>query len=92
MVVKAPYGWKKDVNRWLTVRARRHAGRLSGGDESSASEDYANSVCGQLSMRVADQRDTLMSLEDAGLGPGAGRPINQEAVQTAVGDVRPPKP
>ena len=81
------------MNRWLTVLALAFTlASCSGGDDSSASEDYANSVCGQLSMRVADQRDTLMSLEDAGLGPGAGRPINQEAVQTAVGDVRPPKP
>jgi hypothetical protein len=51
-------------------------------DGSSASEDYANRVCGQLSMWAADQRDTLTSLKDAGLS------ITKEDVQTAVGDVR----
>jgi hypothetical protein len=77
------------VNRWLTVLALAFTlAGCGGGDDSSASEDYASSVCGQLSMWVADQRDTLTSFEDAGLGHGAGRPINQEAVQTAVGDVR----
>jgi membrane protein implicated in regulation of membrane protease activity len=54
-----------------------------GGDNGeSASESYANSVCGQLSMWAADQRDTLTSLKDAGLS------ITKEDVQTAVGDVR----
>ena len=56
-----------------------------GGDDdngSSASEDYANSVCGQLSMWVADQRDTVASLQDAGLS------VTREDLAAAVGDVR----
>jgi membrane protein implicated in regulation of membrane protease activity len=54
-----------------------------GGDNGeSASESYANSVCGQLSMWAADQRDTLNSLQDAGLS------ITKEDVAAALGDVR----
>lgn len=56
-----------------------------GGDDdndSSASENYANSVCGQMSMWVADQRDTLTSLQDAGLS------ITREDIRAAFGDVR----
>jgi hypothetical protein len=53
-----------------------------GGDDSSAGEDYANSVCSHLSTWVADQQATLTSLKNA-------RPsINQEDLQVAVGDVR----
>jgi hypothetical protein len=72
------------MNRWLTVLplAFTLAGCGGGGDDSSASEDYANSVCGQLSMWVADQEDTLKSLEDAGLS------ITKEDLRAAVGDVR----
>jgi hypothetical protein len=55
-----------------------------GGDDndSSASEDYANSVCGQLSTWVGDQRDTVASLQDAGLS------VTREDLAAAVGDVR----
>jgi hypothetical protein len=73
------------MNRWLTALALvlLLAG-CGGGDDndSSASEEYANSVCGQMSMWIADQRDTLKSLEDAGLS------ITREDVRAAVGDVR----
>jgi hypothetical protein len=72
------------MHRWLTVLALAFtlAGCGGNGDDSSASDDYANSVCGQLSMWVADQQDTLKSLRDAGLS------ITKEDVQAAVGDVR----
>jgi hypothetical protein len=55
-----------------------------GGDDndSSASENYANSVCSDLSSWIADQRDTLKSLQDAGLS------ITKEDIEAAVGDVR----
>lgn len=73
------------MNRWLAVLALAFllAG-CGGGDDndSSASEDYANSVCGQLSMWVADQRDTVASLQDAGLS------VTREDLRAAVGDVR----
>jgi hypothetical protein len=73
------------MNRWLTALALvlLLAG-CGGGDDndSSASEEYANSVCGQMSMWIADQRDALKSLEDAGLS------ITREDVRAAVGDVR----
>jgi hypothetical protein len=73
------------MKRWLTALALvlLLAG-CGGGDDndSSASEEYANSVCGQMSMCIADQRDTLKSLEDAGLS------ITREDVRAAVGDVR----
>jgi hypothetical protein len=48
----------------------------------SASEDYANDVCGHLSAWVADQQDTVKSLDDA--GPS----ITKEDLQVAVDDVR----
>lgn len=73
------------MNRWPAVLALAFmlAG-CGGGDDndSSASEDYANSVCGQLSMWVADQRDTVASLQDAGLS------VTREDLRAAVGDVR----
>ena len=73
------------MNRWLAVLALAFllAG-CGGGDDndSSASEDYANSVCGQLSMWNADQRDTVASLQDAGLS------VTREDLRAAVGDVR----
>jgi hypothetical protein len=73
------------VNRRLAVLALAFLLAGCGGDDdggSSASEDYADSVCGQLSMWVADQRDTLESLQDAGLS------ITKEDIEAAVGDVR----
>lgn len=73
------------MNRRLTLLALALAlAGCGGGDEneSSASEEYANSVCGQLSMWVADQRDTLESLQNAGLS------ITREDIRAALGDVR----
>ena len=73
------------MNRWPAVLALAFmlAG-CGGGDDndSSASEDYANSVCGQLSEWAADQRDTVSSLQDAGLS------VTREDLRAAVGDVR----
>ena len=73
------------MNCWLAVLALAFllAG-CGGGDDndSSASEDYANSVCGQLSVWAADQRDTVASLQDAGLS------VTREDLRAAVGDVR----
>src|ERR687897_2769305 len=73
------------MNRWLAVLALAFWLAGCGGDDdggSSASEDYANSVCGQLSTWVADQRDTVASLQDAGLS------VTREDLAAAVGDVR----
>jgi hypothetical protein len=50
-----------------------------GGDSgSSASEDYANSVCGDLSTWVTDVNGAITSLTDAGLA------TDKEDVQSAV--------
>lgn len=50
-----------------------------GGDGgSSASEDYANSVCGELSTWVTDVDEAVSSLTDAGLA------TDKEDVQSAV--------
>ena len=50
-----------------------------GGDSgSSASEDYANSVCGNLSTWVTDVNGAITSLTDAGLA------TDKEDVQSAV--------
>jgi hypothetical protein len=50
-----------------------------GGDsDSSASEDYANSVCGELSTWVTDVNGAVTSLTDAGLA------TDKEDVQSAV--------
>jgi hypothetical protein len=50
-----------------------------GGDSgSSASEDYANSVCGDLSTWVTDVNGAVISLTDAGLA------TDKEDVQSAV--------
>jgi hypothetical protein len=38
-----------------------------GGDEPSASEEYANNVCSSLSTWVTDVQETIQSLTDAGL-------------------------
>jgi hypothetical protein len=52
-----------------------------GGDDSSAGEDYANSVCGELSEWVTSVQDATQSIEDAGLS------INTATLQAAVSDV-----
>jgi hypothetical protein len=73
------------MNRGLIVLAFAFAlAGCGGGDDndSSASENYANSVCGDVSTWVADQKDTLKSLQDAGLS------IIKEDIEAAVGDVR----
>jgi hypothetical protein len=57
------------VNRGLAVLALAFTVAGCGGGDNgppSASEDYANTVCGDLSSWVADQQATLKSLEDAG--------------------------
>jgi methyl-accepting chemotaxis protein len=48
-----------------------------GGDESSASEDYANGVCSSLSSWVTDVQETVQSITDAGLA------TSREDIQTA---------
>jgi hypothetical protein len=72
------------VNRRLAVLALAFLLTGCGGDdnEPSASEDYANSVCRDLSSWVADQQATLKSLEDA--GPS----ISREDLRAAVFYVR----
>lgn len=53
-----------------------------GGDSgSSASEDYANSVCSNLSTWVTDLQGVATSLEDAGVS------IDKSDIETAVNDV-----
>ena len=73
------------MNRRLAVLALAFTlAGCGGGDNGppSASEDYANSVCRDLSTWVADQQATLKSLEDA--GPS----ISREDLRAAVVRVR----
>jgi methyl-accepting chemotaxis protein len=49
-----------------------------GGDDTSASEEYANDACSTLSTWATDVEETVTSLTDAGLS------INQDDLQTAV--------
>ena len=53
-----------------------------GGDDQSASEEYADDVCSTLSTWVTDVEETVRSLTDAGLS------ITQEDVETAVEETR----
>jgi small-conductance mechanosensitive channel len=53
-----------------------------GGDDSSASEDYANSVCSSLSTWVSEVQETVQSLTDAGLA------TSREDVQTAFDEAK----
>jgi len=54
-----------------------------GGDSgSSSAEDYANSVCGDVSSWIADIEDTLKSFKEDGLS------VTQEDVQAAVDDTK----
>jgi ABC-type transporter Mla subunit MlaD len=48
-----------------------------GGDEPSASENYASDVCSSLSTWVTDVQATVQSVTDAGLG------ISRDDIQTA---------
>jgi hypothetical protein len=69
------------VNRRLAVLALAFTlAGCGGGDNGppSASEDYANTVCRDLSTWVADQQATLESLE------GAGPSITREDLRAAV--------
>jgi hypothetical protein len=73
------------VNRRLAVLALAFTlAGCGGGDNGppSASEDYANTVCRDLSTWVANQQATLKSLEDA--GPS----ISREDLEAAVVRVR----
>jgi hypothetical protein len=73
------------VNHRLAVLALAFTlAGCGGGDNGppSASEDYANTVCGDLSTWVTDQQATLKSLEDA--GPS----ISREDLRAAVVRVR----
>jgi methyl-accepting chemotaxis protein len=49
-----------------------------GGDDTSASEEYANNACETLSAWVTDVEETVTSLTDAGLS------INRDDLQAAV--------
>jgi len=53
-----------------------------GGDESSASEDYANSVCSSLSTWVTDVQATIQSLQESGLS------TSREDIQSAFDQTR----
>jgi hypothetical protein len=73
------------VNHRLAVLALAFTLAGCGGADNgppSASEDYANTVCGDLSTWVTDQQATLKSLEDA--GPS----ISREDLRAAVVRVR----
>jgi membrane protein implicated in regulation of membrane protease activity len=48
-----------------------------GGDDESASEEYANGVCSSLNTWVTDIQETVQSLTDAGLA------VSREDIQTA---------
>lgn len=52
-----------------------------GGDDESASEEWAGDVCSELSTWVTDVEDTIRSLVDQGLD------VDRETVQDAVGDI-----
>jgi membrane protein implicated in regulation of membrane protease activity len=63
-----------------------------GGDDSSASENYANGVCLSLSSWVTDVQETVQSLTDAGLGTSredlqASWDETKDATETLVNDL-----
>jgi hypothetical protein len=63
-----------------------------GGDDSSASEDYANDVCSTVSTWVTDVQDTVQSLTDAGLATSredlqAAYDEAKDATDTLVNDL-----
>jgi hypothetical protein len=78
----APYC--RSVARWLIglLAAVVLLAGCGGDSGSSASDDYANDVCSNLSSWVADQEDAVKSLKDAGTS------ITEEDVRAAVGDLR----
>lgn len=53
-----------------------------GGDDESASEEYAGDACSTLSTWVTDVEETVRSLTDAGLA------INREDLETALEETR----
>jgi methyl-accepting chemotaxis protein len=53
-----------------------------GGDETSASENYANDVCSSLSTWVTDVQETVQSVTDAGLG------ISRDDIQAAFDETK----
>jgi membrane protein implicated in regulation of membrane protease activity len=53
-----------------------------GGDDESASEEYANGVCSSLSSWVTDVQETVQSLTDAGLG------TTREDIQAAFDETK----
>ena len=53
-----------------------------GDDGSSGSEEYANTVCGDVSSWVADMQDTVKSLTDAGLS------TDQDDLKAAFDDAK----
>jgi methyl-accepting chemotaxis protein len=53
-----------------------------GGDDESASEDYANDVCSNVSTWVTDVQGTMQNLTDQGLS------IGREDIQTAYDEVK----
>jgi hypothetical protein len=53
-----------------------------GGDEPSASEEYANGVCSSLSTWVTDVQNTIQSLTDAGLA------TSREDIQSAFDETK----
>jgi hypothetical protein len=65
------------VARWLIVLATLVVLAGCGGDEPSASEDYANSVCSSLSTWVTDVQATIQSLQESGLS------TSREDIQSA---------
>jgi membrane protein implicated in regulation of membrane protease activity len=63
-----------------------------GGDDSGASEDYANGVCSSLSTWVTDVQETVQSLTDAGLATTredlqASWDETRDATETLVDDL-----
>jgi hypothetical protein len=52
-----------------------------GGDDESSSEEWAGSVCSELSTWVGDVEDTIRSLVDQGLD------VDRETVRDAVDDI-----
>jgi methyl-accepting chemotaxis protein len=82
----------RSVARWQIVVLALVLLAGCGGDEPSASEDYANGVCSSLSTWVTDVQETIQSLTDAGLATSREdieSAFNQtkEATDTLVNDL-----
>jgi hypothetical protein len=77
---------------WLIVGASLALLAGCGGDEPSASEDYADSVCSSLSTWVTDVQETIQSLTDQGLATSrddiqAALTQTSESTDTLVNDI-----